>query len=122
MALADFERLAHEAGPDANALRRRLATTPRYAALPTEHEASGQVIGFGLHFHHDAAFLTRRGSYLEDLYVKPTLPKIRISMPLYGWQSGISANWPCCVMRSQGPGGRWGNWLTETLPSQSRGT
>ena len=105
---ADDEQ--HKAAPDVAALRRHLALTanPGCAALLAEHEACGQVIGFALYFHAYSTFLTCWGIYFEDLY--------------YGWQSGIWANWPCCVMSSQGPGGRCGNWLTETLPSQSLGT
>ena len=38
---------------------RYAAAIPRYAALPVEHEASGQVIGFALYFHPYATFLTR---------------------------------------------------------------
>ncbi|MCH8963246.1 MAG: hypothetical protein IH820_18515 [Bacteroidetes bacterium] len=74
---ADDEQ--HKAAPDVAALRRHLALTanPGCAALLAEHEACGQVIGFALYFHPYATFLTCWGIYLEDLYVKPTLPEIR---------------------------------------------
>ncbi|GIV58589.1 MAG: GNAT family N-acetyltransferase [Bacteroidetes bacterium] len=71
-ALADYERLAHEAHPDADRLRRQLApdATPPLEALIAENEA-GEAIGFALYFYHYSTFLTSWGLYLEDLFVVP---------------------------------------------------
>lgn len=71
--LADYERLAHEAAPRVEALRRHLdaASNPRCEAFLAEHELSGEVVGFALYFLNYSTFLTRWGLYLEDLYVKP---------------------------------------------------
>ena len=71
--LADYERLAHEAAPSAQALRNHLAPTanPRCEALLAVHDASEEVIGFALYFQNYSTFLTRWGFYLEDIYVKP---------------------------------------------------
>ncbi len=54
--------------------------------------------------------------------IRGLVSKYKIGLPGYGWQSGIRANWPWGMIRSHGPGGRWGKSLTETLPSQSLGT
>jgi len=69
--LAEYERLTHEAVPDAEALRKHLApeAQPRCEALIAEQD--GQPIGFALYFHNYSTFLTRWGIYLEDIYVKP---------------------------------------------------
>ncbi len=71
--LADFERLAAEAAPDAEALARHLdpaAPGPRCEALVAEAEG-GALVGFALFFPNYSTFLTRWGLYLEDLYVQP---------------------------------------------------
>ncbi len=71
--LAQYERLAHEAVPDAEALRRHLAADahPRCEALLAEDEATGEAVGFALFFPNYSTFLTRWGLYLEDLFVQP---------------------------------------------------
>ncbi|MFQ5571588.1 MAG: GNAT family N-acetyltransferase, partial [Rhodothermales bacterium] len=71
--LAEYEKLAFEAAPDPEDLRRHLSpkANPRCEALLAEHVATGQTIGFALFFQNYSTFLTRWGMYLEDLYVKP---------------------------------------------------
>ncbi|GIV60077.1 GNAT family N-acetyltransferase [Rhodocaloribacter litoris] len=70
--LAEYERLSHEARPDAGALRRQLApeATPPLEAFIAEDE-EGRALGFALYFYHYSTFLTAWGLYLEDLYVVP---------------------------------------------------
>jgi diamine N-acetyltransferase len=70
--LASYEKLRHEANPDANALRRQLApdAQPRVEALLAEAD-SGATIGFALFFRNYSTFLTNFGMYLEDLFVRP---------------------------------------------------
>mgnify|MGYP006280124601 CR=1 FL=1 len=70
--LAEYEKLRHEAEPDAEALRRQLApdAQPRCEALLAEAEG-GEAVGFALFFHNYSTFLTNFGLYLEDLYVRP---------------------------------------------------
>ncbi|HET6568408.1 MAG TPA: GNAT family N-acetyltransferase [Rhodothermales bacterium] len=70
--LADYEKLRHEAVPDADALRTHLSSDgyPHVEALVAEDEETGPV-GFALYFHNYSTFLTRFGIYLEDLYVRP---------------------------------------------------
>ena len=71
--LADYERLAHEAAPDVQALRDHLGAEagPRCEAILAEERTSGRAVGFALFFPNYSTFLTRWGIYLEDLYVRP---------------------------------------------------
>lgn len=73
LALADYEKLRHEASPDVEALRQHLApdAQPRCGALLAEDAVTGGAIGFALYFPSYSTFLTRWGIYLEDLYVRP---------------------------------------------------
>jgi GNAT superfamily N-acetyltransferase len=70
--LADYEKLRHEATPDAGALRMHLDAEahPRVEALIAE--IGGEAVGFALYFHNYSTFLTRFGIWLEDLFVKPS--------------------------------------------------
>ena len=70
--LAEYERLADEADPDAASLGRHLsegANPPCRAFLAVD--ASGTSVGFALFFQIYSTFLTGWGVHLEDLYVKP---------------------------------------------------
>lgn len=71
--LAEYERMAEEAAPDVNRLRRHLAPEafPRCEAIIAEREADGEPLGFALFFQNYSTFLTRWGLYLEDLFVRP---------------------------------------------------
>ncbi len=71
-ALADYERLAHEARPQPERLAAHLQpdACPRVEALLAELP-DGQAVGFALFFSNYSTFLTRFGLYLEDLFVKP---------------------------------------------------
>ncbi len=70
--LAAYERLTHEAAPDADMLRIHLSATgyPRCEALIAE-TGDKRAVGFALFFYNYSTFLTRWGIYLEDLYVQP---------------------------------------------------
>ena len=72
--LADYEKLAHEAHPEPQALRRHLApgASPRCEALLAVDDAGGEAFGFALFFPNYSTFLTRWGLYLEDLFVRPS--------------------------------------------------
>lgn len=69
-ALADYERLAHEATFDVEDLRRNLFG-PRPYAETIIAEVDGVAAGFALYFHNFSTFLGKPGIYLEDLFVKP---------------------------------------------------
>ncbi len=69
-ALADYERLSHEARADKAVLARHLfGDRPMAEVLIAELE--GAPVGFALFFHNFSTFEGRPGLYLEDLYVAP---------------------------------------------------
>ncbi|MEK7343406.1 MAG: GNAT family N-acetyltransferase [Pseudomonadota bacterium] len=70
LALADYERLAHEVKADRATLARYLfGPRPMAEVLIAEHD--GAAIGFALFFHNFSTFEGRPGVYLEDLFVVP---------------------------------------------------
>jgi GNAT superfamily N-acetyltransferase len=69
-ALAEYERLAHEALFEIDDLREPLFGARRYAEVLLV-EAEGTVVGFALFFHNFSTFLAKPGMYLEDLFVRP---------------------------------------------------
>jgi GNAT superfamily N-acetyltransferase len=70
LALADYERLAHEVNADRDTLARYLfGPRPMAEVLIADHE--GQAVGFALFFHNFSTFEGRPGLYLEDLFVLP---------------------------------------------------
>ena len=67
--LAVFEKLEHLVAATEEKLHEGLfGTHPACEAIVGE--ADGEVVTFALFFHNFSTFLTRRGLYLEDLYVK----------------------------------------------------
>lgn len=69
-ALADYEKLSHEALFDVEDLRRSLFGERPYAEALIA-ESAGQAVGFALFFHNFSTFLAKPGIYLEDLFVRP---------------------------------------------------
>lgn len=70
LALADYEKLAHEVRADKAMLARYLfGDRPMAEVLIAEHV--GEPVGFALFFHNFSTFEGRPGIYLEDLFVKP---------------------------------------------------
>ncbi|MCC4253464.1 MAG: GNAT family N-acetyltransferase [Pseudomonadota bacterium] len=70
LALADYERLAHEVKADRETLARYLfGERPMAEVLIAE--ADGAAVGFALFFHNFSTFEGRPGLYLEDLFVLP---------------------------------------------------
>ena len=70
LALAEYERLAHEVKADRDTLGRYLFG-PRPMAEVLIAEADGSAVGFALFFHNFSTFEGRPGLYLEDLFVLP---------------------------------------------------
>ena len=74
LALADYEKLRDQATGDITSLQVDLfGTNPCIEAIVAEVEidSSIKIIGFALFFTNYSTFLTRRGIYLEDLFVLP---------------------------------------------------
>lgn len=70
--LAEYEKLTHLFVATEDSLREALFS-PRPAAEALVAEREGRVVGYALYFHNFSTFLSRRGLYLEDLYVQPNL-------------------------------------------------
>lgn len=69
-ALADYEKLAHEVVATEASLRASLfGPTPQAEAVIAYEEAT--PVGMAIWFHSYSTFLSRRGLYLEDLFVTP---------------------------------------------------
>jgi len=69
-ALAEYEKLSHEAQFSTEDLRQALFGERRYAEVLLAEDAGG-VVGFALYFHNFSTFLAKPGIYLEDLFVRP---------------------------------------------------
>jgi len=69
-ALAEYENLTHAVTGSAEQLARDLFG-PRPAIEALLVEADGRVVAFALYFHNYSSFLTKRGLYLEDIFVLP---------------------------------------------------
>ncbi|WP_420145760.1 GNAT family N-acetyltransferase [Sphingobium sp.] len=70
LALADYEKLAHEVKTDRDTLARYLfGPRPMAEVLIADHD--GKAVGFALFFHNFSTFEGRPGLYLEDLFVLP---------------------------------------------------
>ena len=69
--LAEFEKLTHLFTGTAEGLADALFGT-RPAAEALVAEDAGRIVGSALFFHNYSTFLSRRGLYLEDLYVQPS--------------------------------------------------
>jgi GNAT superfamily N-acetyltransferase len=67
--LAVFEKLEHLVVAT-EALLHEALFGPRPSCEAIVGESDGEVITFALYFHNFSTFLTRKGLYLEDLYVK----------------------------------------------------
>jgi GNAT superfamily N-acetyltransferase len=69
-ALADYEKLSHQVVATEAQLRDEL-----FCERPVIEAVIGwegeRAVGFALYFHNFSTFLTRRGIYLEDLFVVP---------------------------------------------------
>ncbi len=67
--LAVFEKLEHLVVASQELLHEALFG-PKPSCEAIVGEADGEVVTFALFFHNFSTFLTRKGLYLEDLYVK----------------------------------------------------
>jgi ribosomal protein S18 acetylase RimI-like enzyme len=70
VALADYENLSDRVTGDIKSLQEDLfGEKPCIEAIVAEIEPNQQIVGFALFFTSYSTFLTRRGIYLEDLFV-----------------------------------------------------
>jgi GNAT superfamily N-acetyltransferase len=70
--LAEYEKLTHLFVATEETLHDALfGKRPAAEALVAERD--GKIVGYALYFHNFSTFLSRRGLYLEDIYVQPHL-------------------------------------------------
>lgn len=69
--LAEFEKLTHLFTGTPEGLADALFGA-RPAAEALVAEDTGRIVGYALFFHNYSTFLSKRGLYLEDLYVQPS--------------------------------------------------
>ena len=68
--LAEFEKLSHEVTGSVDELQQSLfGDKPECEVIIAKSQ--GKAMGFALFFHNYSTFLTRKGIYLEDLFVYP---------------------------------------------------
>ena len=68
--LADYEKLLNEVTATEDDVRRELFTGPASAHALIAYE-DDKPVGFALYFYNFSTFLTRRGLYLEDIFIDP---------------------------------------------------
>lgn len=68
--LADYEKLLHEVKATVDDVRRELFSDQPSAHALIAYE-NAVPVGFALYFYNFSTFLTRRGLYLEDIFVAP---------------------------------------------------
>jgi GNAT superfamily N-acetyltransferase len=94
LALADYEKLAHEVVADADSLSRSLfGEHPAAEILIAEFH--GQPAGFALFFRSFSTFLGKPGLYLEDLFVKAEHRGQGIGRELLGCLARIARQREC---------------------------
>lgn len=70
--LAEYEKLTHLfVATEATLHDALFGARPAAEALVAERD--GKIVGYALYFHNFSTFLSRRGLYLEDIYVQPDL-------------------------------------------------
>ena len=70
LALADYEKLSDKVTGNIETLQEDMfGAKPCIEAIVAEIEPNQQIVGFALFFTNYSTFLTRRGIYLEDLFV-----------------------------------------------------
>lgn len=79
--LAEYERLAHEAGVTAESIARdAFGPHPKFRAVIAESD--GQAVGYAVFFEFYSTFQGRAGLFLEDIFVRPPFRKQGIGQAL----------------------------------------
>ena len=79
--LAEYERLAHEAGVTAESIARDgFGPHPKFRAVIAESD--GQAVGYAAFFDFYSTFQGRAGLFLDDLFVRPQFRKHGIGQAL----------------------------------------
>jgi GNAT superfamily N-acetyltransferase len=87
--LAEYEKLAHEAGVTAESIARDgFGPKPKFRAIIAELD--GKAAGYAVFFEFYSTFQGRAGLFLEDLYVRPPLRKQGIGQALLNYVARIA--------------------------------
>jgi GNAT superfamily N-acetyltransferase len=87
--LAEYEKLAHEAGVTAESIARDgFGPHPKFRAIIAE--VDGKAAGYAVFFEFYSTFQGRAGLFLEDLYVRPPLRKQGIGQALLNYVARIA--------------------------------
>jgi GNAT superfamily N-acetyltransferase len=87
--LAEYEKLAHEAGVTAESIARDgFGPKPKFRAIIAE--VDGKAAGYAVFFEFYSTFQGRAGLFLEDLYVRPSLRKQGIGQALLNYVARIA--------------------------------
>jgi GNAT superfamily N-acetyltransferase len=87
--LAEYEKLAHEAGVTAESIARDgFGPKPKFRAIIAE--VDGKPAGYAVFFGFYSTFQGRAGLFLEDLYVRPSLRKQGIGQALLNYVARIA--------------------------------
>jgi GNAT superfamily N-acetyltransferase len=79
--LAEYERLAHEAGVTSESIARDgFGPQPKFRALIAELD--GKAVGYAVFFEFYSTFQARAGLFLDDLFVRPQFRKHGIGQAL----------------------------------------
>lgn len=93
-ALAEYEQLAGEVVASEESLRASLFG-PQPAAHAVIAYAGDEAVGFAVWFHNYSTFLSRRGLYLEDLFVRPEWRGRGIGRALLRYLAGVAVARQC---------------------------
>src|SRR5579872_420023 len=87
--LAEYERLAHEAGVTAESIvRDGFGPHPKFRAVIAESD--GQAAGYAVFFEFYSSFQGRAGLFLDDIFVRPQFRKQGIGRALIAHVAGIA--------------------------------
>lgn len=94
LALAEYEKLAHEVKADRDTLARYLfGPRPMAEVLIAEHDDA--PVGFALFFHNFSTFEGRPGLYLEDLFVSPEARGLGVGKALLAHLASLAIERGC---------------------------
>ena len=94
--LADFERLGHQVQATTEQLKESLFGNPQAPECEAIIAFKGdEALGFALFFHNYSTFLTRKGLYLEDLYVTPNARGQGVGLALLRFLAQIALKRNC---------------------------
>lgn len=90
--LAEYEKMQADVTGTAAMLRDNMKSGLVHALIA---EYDGHTAGFALYFFHYSTFKSKRGLYLEDLFVRPAFQKLGIGKALFLQLTDIAASLEC---------------------------